>query len=393
MSKPRGYRITVSREGWCYLGVITFIFLGALIRDINLLVLLVGLLIGLLVYSWIAVVISLRRIEVKRTAPREVVAGEPFDVTISLVNRKRWFSSWGVAVDDPIEHLTGGAPGLTTGGVLFLCTRAGETAEGAYRVCLGERGKYRFGPLAVSTRFPLGLIRRSMIVDTETSLIVLPRLGQMRPGWARPNPAIAHASRSSDRRQGPLEGDFIGLREWRSGDSGRWIHWRTTARKGELMVRQFERHQNHDLAVLVDLWQPAQPQDKDLERVELAVSLAATMVREMCRRGGGQVWLAAAERELSLMSGATSLAFFGDAIEKLALVQGRDHNRAAELITLAAREIPSSARSVLITTRGQALEQVRATMSIGPDQGEPFWDRVETIDVASDALELHFYLE
>ena len=292
---------------------------GARIRDINLLVLLFGFLVGPLIFSWAAIVIFLRGIEVSRQVPREAVVGEPFDVRITLSNRKRRFASWGVAVDDRVENVSANSPTAAAGGVLFLCTRAGETATGTYRVCLGDRGKYRLGPLAVSTRFPLGLLRRSMIFDDTTSIIVLPRLGHMRPGWARPNPAVAHASRSSDRRQGPLEGDFVGLREWRPGDSGRWIHWRTTARKGELMVRQFERHQNHDLAVLVDLWQPPTPSADDLERVEVAVSLASTMVREMCLRGGGQIWVATAERELNLVSGAASQALFRDAIETLAL--------------------------------------------------------------------------
>ena len=73
-------------------------------------------------------------------------------------------------------------------------------------------------------------------------------------------------------------GDFFGVREWQAGDSVRWIHWRGTARHGQLMVRQFEKHRRRDIVLLLDLWQPSQPDEEHLENVELAVCFAAMVV-------------------------------------------------------------------------------------------------------------------
>ena len=95
MATPTRFRITITREGWCYLIVVAFIFFGAVIRDINLLVLLFGMLVGPLLYSCGAVFLSLRGVRVSRQMPSEAVAGEPFDVHLTLVNGKRRLPSWG----------------------------------------------------------------------------------------------------------------------------------------------------------------------------------------------------------------------------------------------------------------------------------------------------------
>lgn len=156
------------------------------------------------------------------------------------------------------------------------------------------------------------------------------------------------------------------------------------------MVRQFERHQNHDLAILVDLWQAAEPSAQDVKNVELAVSLAATMVREMCRLAAGQVWITAAGRELTHLGGTASLALFRDAIEGLALLEAAEHERFDELLTRVAREIPASARTILISTRGQALEVLRGQLDAGNEQLDEVWHRIETIDVGSEGFEPYF---
>ena len=97
--------------------------------------------------------------------------------------------------------------------------------------------------------------------------------------------------RPPPRRSGP-EGDFYGVREWRSGDGRRLVHWRSSARLGKLVVRQFERPRSRDLAVVLDLWQPETAAVEHLENVERAVSFAATVLTDLCRQGGSSVYLA-----------------------------------------------------------------------------------------------------
>ena len=169
-----------------------------------------------------------------------------------------------------------------------------------------ERGRYQFGPVRLSTRFPFGLFSRTITVGESETLIVLPRLGRLTEGWAaRRLEAFAGADRRR-RRSGP-EGDFYGVREWRSGDGRRLIHWRSSARLGKLVVRQFERPRSRDVAVVLDLWQPEPATAEHLENVELAVSFAATVLADLCRQGGSNVYLAL-EQPRAGMLGRAGLA-------------------------------------------------------------------------------------
>ncbi|MEX2560982.1 MAG: hypothetical protein WD403_13760, partial [Pirellulales bacterium] len=69
-------RVAISREGWCYLVVMAFILAGALLRQINLLVILFGMLAGPMLASWRLVKATLRRLDVKRNLPDSISAGD-----------------------------------------------------------------------------------------------------------------------------------------------------------------------------------------------------------------------------------------------------------------------------------------------------------------------------
>ena len=110
----------------------------------------------------------------------------------------------------------------------------------------------------------------------------MPRLGRLTQTWN----ALRHESfAGNDRREhrAGMDGDFYGLRPWQRGDSRRWIHWRTSARAGGVMVRQFEQPHSRDVAIVLDLWQPETPDATHEENVELAVSFTATLAAELCR--------------------------------------------------------------------------------------------------------------
>ncbi|MEL7334955.1 MAG: DUF58 domain-containing protein, partial [Planctomycetota bacterium] len=115
-----------------------------------------------------------------------------------------------------------------------------------------RRGRYYFGPTTISSAFPFGLIRCQVQAGGRQSLDVYPQLVNLRGGWRRLIGGEIGGSASRKKRSGVSDGDFFGLRGWRSGDSRRWIHWRTTARIGEPVVRQFENRQRLDICIVVD---------------------------------------------------------------------------------------------------------------------------------------------
>src|SRR5690606_20188009 len=101
-------------------------------------------------------------------------------------------------------------------------------------------------------------------------------------------------------------GEFFGLREFRDGDDRSSIHWRSTARAGQLMVREYEQEAQRRVTLMVDNALPEGADGKLQDALEDAVSLAASLatayigagysVRLVCR--GTQLPFAAGEPQL-----------------------------------------------------------------------------------------------
>jgi uncharacterized protein (DUF58 family) len=341
----------LSREGLYYSVVVAAILGGALGRQLNLLMLVGSVMAGLLLFALLYGSLALRRMSVERKLPPSLRADERLVVDVSLTNRRRWLRIWGIEVEDFVQRegtLRDGEE--ANAAVFFPSVAAGETRQVTYSGRLPRRGRYRFGPLRVSTRFPLGLIRHRMALATSDVLLVHPKLGRLTRDWAQ----IARENAVGGLRvgrQGLLEADFHGLRDWRPGDSRRWVHWRTSARRGSLVVRQFEQRRSQDLALLVDLWQSVDPSDRELRNVETAVSFVATVIAETCRQSGRQLVLALAAQESLYHSGPASPMFFREQMDALSLAAAHDEPQFPESLGQAIGLLSASMSTLIVSTR------------------------------------------
>jgi hypothetical protein len=422
---PLRRRAWLTREGWYYLAVLAFIIGGSVLRSVNLLVVLAGMMIAPLLFNWRLVMASLMGLVVHRRLPPQMLAGEPLTVEIAAENTRGWMSSWLLTAEDWIERQ---GPGIGrresgvgsrvagvggrlagVGGRLarWLSPRrllhldavhaaatipqvpARGTALGTYRVTLHRRGRYRFGPLRVSTRFPLGLVRGQITLPEYDELIVSPRLGRLLPQWLN----LLEAEMAGDQRRNPQrgtsEGDYYGLRPWQTGDSLRWIHWRTTARLSRPIVRQYERRKSREVALVVDPWLPARHGEHAAETVELAISVAATAVTDITSRGHARLTVAVGGRPAECYSGSGSPILCQEILAKLADVQPNDDYDLADAIQQAVEQSPRGARIIVLSSRAAndpSLENASADLPIDPD--DLLW-----IDVGSAELATLFTLE
>lgn len=190
--------------------------------------------------------------------PDRVLRGESSNVTLSIRNASRFFGASLVARDrlTPASTARTATPGLTaraagpvaTVAVPLVRLRPGRTTAVSYPVPTRRRGVVQVGPLEVSRRDPLGLVA------------VVRRYGDPVTVWVRPRVHPIQAvpvglSRSMDGRvdrvpQGSIT--FAALREYVVGDDLRQVHWRTSARVGELMVREHVDTSLPRMVVLLD---------------------------------------------------------------------------------------------------------------------------------------------
>jgi uncharacterized protein (DUF58 family) len=384
--------------------IMVLVFAGAVFKEVNLLLLLGGMMFWPLVFNWRIVHITLKGLEIQRKTPQAVCAGDPLTVTIKLVNKRKRFGSWAVTVEEQIHRISDQAHAhaiwtlapkekthKTT--VYFPYVPAGQDRIGTYRGRLVERGKYEMGPVRLMTRFPFGLFSRTISLAQKDILYVYPRLGRLTRNWLeRHRRALAGADRR-ERRSGP-EGDFYGVREWRSGDSLRYVHWRSSARTGKLVVRQFEQPRNRDVAILLDFWRPEKPTSAERGNVELAASFAATVISDLCRRGGSKVHLATFNETAHCLGGSASAALMQDMMRILAVLESRSDDCLPALLEHAFGRVAAGTEIILISTRAVDLgDAVRFEKFFADPHHRHLTSQIRVIDASDESLKHYFEVE
>lgn len=312
-------RRKLCREGAYYLLMLGAVFVWASIREANLLLLVAGVLTAPFFLNWWLAKSSLRGIAATRRLVHSATAGLPLHAEIEVRNQRRKLGSWGLSLEDRVV-LEGTRKVDLRPRLFLLSLPAGQTRRPSYRLTLPRRGRYRLGPLQVTSRFPFGLFRYTLRVEDDQTLIVYPPQGLLSSLWRRRYDPLVQGAWGT-RQAGRAPGDFFAVREWRTGDSSRWIHWRRSARQGELIVRQFEQPGDRRLVLLVDLWQPENPDQLDLDHVELVVSFAATVVADLCRRPGFQLRVGVTGDPPQWTSGPANVQLMAAALETLAVAE------------------------------------------------------------------------
>ena len=342
-------RVRWCLEGWAYLAVVLMVLAGAWVRQINLLFLVAGLMAGPLLWSWWWGGRQLRGITVRRRLPRSVCAGDLLVVELELANTRPRGACWALVVEEQICHET--IPQVAASEKIYIpYLPAGARQIASYRGRLPQRGRYRLGPIRMSSRFPFGLFLHCLELSQPgvETLMVYPRVGRLGRAWTARQQQAFEGTQRREQRSGRVESDFYGVRPWQSGDRRRWIHWRASARHQTLVVRQFEQFRTRDLVILLDLWQSAQPTVQDQQAIEMAVSFAATILVQACRQGGNRLGLAIGGQEPVWLFGQPSPGLLEEAMMHLALAQPCPEDRLLPIVETLAENLQPDAEMVLI---------------------------------------------
>lgn len=344
--------VLLPREGIVFMFILLTLAAGALIGRSNLLMLVFALMAGPFVLNGVVVSMMLKKIEVSRLVPERTMAGQPMSVQIEIKNRKRFLSSRLIAVHDRISN----AHETLDPGVLFVCVPPGQERRGTYTTHLMQRGVYSFGPIYIASRFPLGLGERGRTANVGHQVIVHPRIGILNSRWRhqlRQGTELVEGQRG---RSGIFEDEFHRIREFRSGDNPRAIHWRTSARRNELMVREFEQNRDQNICVILDL-SSAKTVASETERSagdlrELAISFAGTVCCEHIRdTRDSRIGFFIAGQSVNAIDGPTTGATLDAIMDSLAGAQSGDTDHLDELLSASAAVRSTGARSLLITSR------------------------------------------
>jgi uncharacterized protein (DUF58 family) len=239
---PRTLRPT--RAGWSFFLITFGVGFAALNTGNNLLYLVLSLMLSFLVLSGVLSESALRGISVRRRLPRELFAEALCSVGLEITNRQQRVPSFAIVVEDRAAAV--GAPERVVGRSFVLRAGPGRTEVRAYRFRPEQRGPVRFIGFRVSTRFPFGLFSKALILEHPERSLIYPALETLDA------PAHFGAPRENGEGAGGARGDgseAAGLREYRPGDSLRRIHWRSSLRRGDLVVRDVEPERESEVEV------------------------------------------------------------------------------------------------------------------------------------------------
>ncbi len=193
--------------------------------------------------------------------------GDTLRVTYTLRNTGRLPKPW-LEVHNPTT-LPGGLPGRAIG--------IGGRSERSWlvRAQLSRRGHFRIEPLQIRTGDPFGFFEAAATVGQGVAVIVYPRIEPL-PFWRLPPAMIDGSNRAPERtlQTTPLA---TTVRPWTPGDSMNRIHWRSTARFGEIQVKEFDLEQTADAWIFLDLERGIQAGDDDESTLEAGVRVAASV--------------------------------------------------------------------------------------------------------------------
>jgi uncharacterized protein (DUF58 family) len=180
----------------------------------------------------------------RRVLPVRVPVGQPAELSIRLANVSRLRTGLLLA-EDTLPYALGNRPRFLLDGI-----GSGDNKDLHYQIRPDTRGKYTIGPLQIRVADSFGLVAISRAFTSTNTLIVTPRIIPLaRPPLAGNWLGDSEQSRRSIAANGE---DDVAPRAYRTGDGLHRVHWRSTARHGELMVRREEQHWRNTASLFLD---------------------------------------------------------------------------------------------------------------------------------------------
>jgi uncharacterized protein (DUF58 family) len=215
----------------------------------------------------------------RRLEPARVPVGETAQVILRLENLSR-VPTGILLLEDRLPYSLGGRPRFVLNRV-----EAHGVREVSYPVRSDVRGRYVVGPLSLRFADLFGLVELTRSFTSTEALVVTPAVVAL--GSAPLGGDLAGGGENRARAISTTGEDDVTPREYRYGDDLRRVHWRSTARLGELMVRREEQPWQNRGTLLLDTRSSAHHGEGPASSLEWSVSAAASIGCHLARHGFG----------------------------------------------------------------------------------------------------------
>lgn len=301
--------------------------------------------------------------------PARATAGRAVAVAATLQSRTgRVIRNVRLAIPRPIKW---GSNLRVSPGELLLDVEASEASRATLELLPLRRGRYVMRGATARRTDPLGLAAGRALKQPQHALLVYPRYWSMEdftvPAGRRYQPGgIPLSSSTGDAIE------FVGTREYREGDPLRNIHWRSWARRGKPVVKEYQEEYFCRIALVLDTFSPARPRPEHVRGFESAISVLAS-IADYYSRSEYIVDILAAGPEIYEVSAGRSLAYLENVLDVLACLEP-------------CHEFPFEKISPALFDRLQRITTVVVVLQDWDQPREDFLRRVKALGTAVRAL-------
>lgn len=213
----------------------------------------------------------------RRLDPPRIPAGQPTKVTARVENVSR-LRTGVLLAEDITPYTLGSRPRFVLDEI-----EPGGHRELSYQIRSDTRGKFTIGPLRVRVADAFGLVEISRSFSTTSTLVVTPKIFPLPPSTAQSS--WLGEGDGGMRTISAIGEDDAAPRQYQDGDGLHRVHWRSTARYGELMVRREEHQWRNSASVFLDTRRSAHTGSGPASTFEFAVSAAASIGAHLSGEG------------------------------------------------------------------------------------------------------------
>lgn len=262
-------------EGKWFIFISIAIGFAAVNTGNNLLYLVLAMLLSLIIASGFLSEWGIKGLEIKRHFPPYIFAHAPCGILLKVTNNKKYLPSFSLELEEQVD-------GDNKGGLAYFF-RVGpqKTHSQIYRLVFPRRGLHRLHEPHLITRFPFGFFIKGVRIKENRDVVAYPPLMP----WEKLLMEIPDTGEGSQTMPHKGRGeDIFAVREYLPGDTSRDIHWRSTAKRSQPMVKEYESGGVKKVHIILDTSVPKEAASDDLNRFEVSVSKAASLVYHLLQR-------------------------------------------------------------------------------------------------------------
>ena len=317
----------------------------------------------LILIAWLMTMFSLRGIKVERQARSlRASVGDIFEEHFEISNTSRVPKLWlEVANESAIPHATGSR--------VLTFVRARQKRFYTARTWLTNRGGFGLGPTRITSGDPFGIFRVTRSYPAKFSLVVLPMIFPVAEFLSPPG--LLPGGKAIRRKSLDITPHAAGIREYAPGDPMKRIHWPTSIRRGQLMVKEFEQDPQAEVWLFLDTHKNAHVAKPDETResypiddllllrrrqvklpastLEYSISITASLAHYFIEQRRAVGLVSALGRAFTVIPAERSERQEAKILEELAFLRAESTYTLPGLVTAQMGQLPQGSSAILVT--------------------------------------------